>query len=341
MTSLRTKTVVAVMAQVLCLTTVVSSAAPAKEASEAEVIALIQPPAYTDLIGVQVVYRSILHEHVRRAMLLERCAALDRRFPKAASAAFVSVLTKSENWALRKDHSLSKARFGLEDEMLSLQAAMVRNGLSDTDFAAWMAFKTSDTGRRAIGIEAMLSGIDAAGARLVDVMTGTPWDWPLERLRRLADATGHRAPFDATLEHFQRGSAAEVARLIGDPTQMMDEAVSSALARAFEKGSFAREFLSRLPPADLKAYRQSQAEPVSTKLAKAQEAIAGILQRDGAGLSSFCKRSGLLHCEPGSPVAAKAQALRTRFEEADQDDFGLKPLRELIRKLPEAACSAR
>jgi len=333
--------IVAVIVQSLALAAGLVAPASAAERSQADLLALLQPPVYTDLIGVQVVLRNVTLEQVRRAMLLDRCAALDRRFPKAATPAFAAVLSKSENWALRGDHSISAARFGIQDEMQALLGAMVQHGLSDADLAAWVAFKTSDTGRRALAVESMVGGIDAVGMRSVDAVSGVAWSWPLERLRRLADATGLRGPFDATLEQVRPGSAAKVAKLTGDTTQLLDPADSDALTAAFEKGDFVREFLSHVPPADRKAYQQSQSEPVSARLAKAQTAIGGILQPEAGGLSTFCQRSGLLHCEASTPIAAKAQALHKRFVEASQENIGLTPLRELIRKLPEAACSAR
>jgi len=313
-----------------------------RAASDDQIVDLFESPAIREHIGIYVVLRNIVLENTRRAMMLERCDGLDRRFPRSSTPAMDAVLKKSEDWALRGDTSLVKARFGMEQETRALMSVAARDGLSGADLAAWKTFRSSDDGQRAAAVEAMVAGIQVVGQTgLSDLMSGAPWAWPLERLRRLADAVGRRQQFDTALERTQAGSAAAVAELNGALTQPIAAPVDlAALAGSMERGELLDQFFAALSAEDRSAYAKLRAHPIATKWAKAKQAMATVIG-EAAGAKQFCQRSGLTRCGPGSPIDRQVQALRDRFEEVGREMYGLNPMRELVKKMPEAACRAR
>lgn len=300
-------------------------------------------------IGLGIDLWLVAHENARRAMLLQRCTALDRTFPDRPAPAMVAASDEVLRWMAGEAHA------DLPPEPVSAATRGTLPVLANHAFSAgelqdWEALRNSPQGRRGLAAHEVDAALLKATDSLVDVSSGHYWSWPLARLARLADAQGMRAELDAAFDKvLGAGSAArlrDISLVPGD-----SRADTPWLERVDKSGeALADAFLAELAPADLDAYERIAESPVLRRWMAISQALpafgmgpeVAVLQgrpQVPATVAEFCSKQGLLSCEAGGELHTALTRYRSEFADAVRSDTLMNSARKIVRALPASGCS--
>lgn len=288
----------------------------------------------------------IADESARRAMLLNRCTALDRSFPAHPAPAMVAASTEVYRWLS------GQAYTDLPPEPILLASrdvmpVLARTAFSKEELESWDALRASQEGQRGQALHEMEAALITVPDRLVDVNSGKYWSWPLARLNRLADAHGLRAETNAVFETLIPDSTERLRRisLVPGETQS-DEQVLEQISRLRYK--LAKQFVVQLGASDKLAYDRFKEAGVPQRwmiliqqLQRVTLDPASALffsQQQPATVEEFCESNGLPSCLPGQEVHQAITAYRAEFMRGIRDDVRLMTAKAIVRKLPASGC---
>lgn len=286
-------------------------------------------------------------ENARRAMLVQRCTALEPRFPQVASPRMVAAANAANVW-LTGSPVPGVTPFEQRLATREASAMLVRATFADADLRAWDGFRNSAAGRRALAVSAMAQSLDAVGEYLTELGSGTSWDWPLARLRKLSDGLGLRSAFDAAMNEAEAGAAQRVARMDDVPGPTANASLIERIAQASEAGDLSRAFLESIAASDRAAFEQLQGNPQYVRWNKVFEPfgefLSGGLPEPVRGrqapmtAADFCARAELSGCEAGSPLRTRLEQVRIRWAASIMSDQVVTTIQQIVRRTPEAGC---
>jgi len=290
-------------------------------------------------------------EQARRTLLIKRCTALDRQFPKRPSPRTMAVVNAVQKWMIDGSFT-SKPKIAGYRGMRLLQDAAFTSG----ELAQWDRFRKSAQGQRALNIDAVVRAVDVTAESLVDIRTGVPWDWPLANLREMADAADMRPYLDKALDQASAGSAAALAKVSAVPGENRDDAAGQQLREIFLKHSenLQEALLAQLTQADKQALDALDRQPVSLRWEEIASAWKEFVSPEtnpdykitGAPakletVAAFCGKLKLPACKPDSPLAQGLENARRNFRDTfsgSEFDAYSQALYEVIKRVPEAGC---
>jgi hypothetical protein len=301
--------------------------------------------AFSSMIYDGVVMRIQAMEHSRRSLLVQRCTALDRDFPRHPAPRMTAVTDAVWRWSVQGGVP------GVADNKhraltLAIIPALIGAAYTPQQLAQWDAFRATEQGRRGIAVAAMQSAILRVEDALVDVNSGVAWAWPLAQLRDLADRQGLRAPLDQAVDEVLPGASRILAGFSTTPGASDPGDLAERFGANTER--VADAFIRHLAPADAAALQALDKQPVYQRWPELLDALlvfvsADILAPPKSGeralrmsAAEFCRANELARCD----AAFESALERYRTESvayAESDQFQ-KTVRQIVKQLPEAGC---
>lgn len=309
---------------------------------------LLATPAYREHIVVGLKLWQQGHELTRRNMLLLRCSALDRQgFPARPAPGMVAVADAARDWLSGLD------RHGVQGDTteavtVRVSRLAVQGAFSPAQIQTWNALQSSAQGQRGLAVVAVANGLDLMAVSLTDVNSGRTWNWPLAKVRRLADELKLRSPLDQALDDVIPGgrnafaSASEVPGVTQGDDQVLDRLSASTEA-------LNQAFFSRLSPEDLAAYRHLQANEVYARWPRIASSLMEFAlikapipmmppRRGTITPQDFCTKMEFRNCGADSPLYPALLDYRAKLAELMETDQLMQGARRLVKQMPEAGC---
>jgi hypothetical protein len=304
-------------------------------------------PPWHEHIGLGVEIWTIAHENARRALLIQRCSALERQFPARPAPLMVAASDAVYRWMT------GAAYFDLPAEPYSaalreVLPVVARHAFTTAELASWDVLRETPNMRRGRALAEVEAGLVKVADRLVDVNTGRLWAWPLARLIRLADAQGLGGEIDAALNTLEPSAATRIRAISLVPGETQpDEGFLNLISRSGDR--LAQTFVERLSPAD----RERHARASSHEVLHRWNAVNEALIRFGMGPQvvammrgqpppatpeAFCDNVNLPVCQPGSELHQALTTYRKAFNEAVDSLSPHSIAKQIVRELPSSGC---
>ncbi|MCO5340441.1 hypothetical protein NHB13_27820 [Delftia tsuruhatensis] len=286
------------------------------------------------------------HDNARRVLLLDRCTALDRKFPQQAAPAMVAASTEVLRWMTGEAYSdLPPEPYSVAvREMLPVLA---KHAFSEKELASWDTLRNSPQGRRGRAIREVQLALTKAAGSLVDVSSGRYWNWPLARAARLADAHGLREQVDAAFEALEPGAAAWLRGVSVVPGETpADEKFTGRIAAS---GTLlAQHFIDGLAPLDKEAYERIEQVKLLYRWIDITQALNRFAARPNLPflrgepipetVAGFCDSVGLPSCQPGGELHTAITGYQVATGNAARSDVPMNTTRRIVHGLPASGC---
>lgn len=321
--------------------------APAQDFQDAQTLQFTGNPEFRSAFVDGVKSWIYALENARRAMQVQRCTALDASYPKTISPRIVAAANAANSW-LTGTPAQGLGPFEQRIATREASALAVRIAFNAADLQAWNTFRNSEAGRRGLAVLAMAQSLDLVEEYLAEPSTGAAWDWPLARIRRLADSLGLRAAFDTAMNDVEAGTAQRVAQMADVPGLSANEALVARIAKASESGDLTRAFLEAVSAGDRAAFQQLQAQPQYVRWNQVFEPLGeylsgGLPDRVRGGqppmaTEAFCTQAGIAGCGAGTPLRMQLEQARAKWSASIMNDQVVTAVSQIVRRLPEAGC---
>jgi hypothetical protein len=304
--------------------------------------------AWRENIALGIDIWVIAHENARRALLLDRCTALDQSFPERPAPAMVAASTEVFRWITGEAHrELPPEPFSAATR--DVLPVLARQAFSPEELASWASLRNSPEGRRGLALHEVEVAIVKSADQLVNVSSGRSWSWPLARLTRLADTLGLRPELDAAFETaIGTGAAARLRGISLVPGESpADTGFEDQVLRSGD--SLGEAFIEGLTPSDHAAYERVGRSEVLRSWTAITQALprfamgptaAAMLResRPPATVAEFCDSVGLSSCQPSGELHSAISRYTTAFNEAARSGATVNSARRIVRALPSSGC---
>jgi hypothetical protein len=305
---------------------------------------------YRNLIADEVRDWIPAAESARRLLLVKKCSALNREFPRVPATNMVAVFNAAQQWWSGglvnglPENEVRKIATGMQ-EML------VRHSIKAEQIATWNKYLQSPIGKRGLAVSSMQLTLSQLEEWLVDVNTGQYWHWPLAKLRQLSDQVELRNALDAAIEDTVPGSSRYFASLSSIPgDQPIDEVFMNSIEQVLRGGNLENAFFNRLSKSDVEAYSQFQKNEVNVQLLMITNSLMEFLWerakyaavptgRPGIiSVDELCSKVAAQQCNAESDLGKVLVKHKAQLNELLNSGYLDRSIAHIIKQIPEAGC---